>query len=140
MSKYEVFFGRYFPVFGLNTGKYGPENTSYLDTFHIVIDNVPDPREAVTIINGYEEIVKTQNKKTIEYVAKQRQMLKNFRDTEDFIKNVGLSRSSTYFKLGLYKILKKFLTLKKSTLSPHYVKNHFKVIRSDCKSNANIFS
>ena len=27
------FFGPYFPVFGLNTGKYGPDKTSYLDTF-----------------------------------------------------------------------------------------------------------
>ena len=25
--------------FGLNTGKYGPEKTPYLDTFHVVIHN-----------------------------------------------------------------------------------------------------
>ena len=49
VSKYEVFPGPYFPVFGLNTEvysvnlriqyenrKYGPEKTPYLDTFHIV--------------------------------------------------------------------------------------------------------
>ena len=47
MSKYRVISGRYFPVFGLNTeiyfensvfspntGKYGPEITPHLDTFH----------------------------------------------------------------------------------------------------------
>ena len=34
MSKYGVFSGPYFPVFGLNTGKYGPEKTPYLDTFY----------------------------------------------------------------------------------------------------------
>ena len=41
MSKYGVICGPYFPVFGpntdllfsLNTGKYGPEITPYLDTF-----------------------------------------------------------------------------------------------------------
>ena len=37
MSKYGVFSVSYFPVFGLNTGKYGPEQTPYLDTFHAVI-------------------------------------------------------------------------------------------------------
>ena len=26
----------YFPVFRLNTGKYGPEKTPYLSTFHVV--------------------------------------------------------------------------------------------------------
>ena len=42
VSKYGVFSGPYFPVFGLNTetyskwGKYGPEKFSYLDTFHAV--------------------------------------------------------------------------------------------------------
>ena len=32
MSKYGVFSAPYFPAFG----KYGPEKTPYLDTFHIV--------------------------------------------------------------------------------------------------------
>ena len=36
MSKYGVVSGPYFPVFGLDTGKYGPEVTPYLDTFHAV--------------------------------------------------------------------------------------------------------
>ena len=36
MSKYGVFSDRYFPVFGLNTEKYGPEKTLHLDTFHAV--------------------------------------------------------------------------------------------------------
>ena len=37
VCKYEAISGPYFPVFGLNTGKYGPEITPYLDTFHAVI-------------------------------------------------------------------------------------------------------
>ena len=37
MPKYGVFSGPYFPAFGLNTGKYGPEKTPYLDTFHTVV-------------------------------------------------------------------------------------------------------
>ena len=47
VSKYGVFSGPYFPAFGLNTeylsvsspnkGKYGPEKTPCLDTFHAVL-------------------------------------------------------------------------------------------------------
>ena len=33
-SKYVVFSRPYFPVFRLNTGKYGPERIPCLDTFH----------------------------------------------------------------------------------------------------------
>ena len=35
-SKNGVLSGSYFPVFWLNTGKYWPEKTPYLDTFHAV--------------------------------------------------------------------------------------------------------
>ena len=37
MSKYGVISGTCFPVSGLNTGKYGPEITPYLDTFDAVV-------------------------------------------------------------------------------------------------------
>ena len=40
MSKYGVISGPYFAVFNPNTGKYGPEVTPYLDTFHAVTDSV----------------------------------------------------------------------------------------------------
>lgn len=40
MSKYGIFHGLYFPVFGpvfsQNTEKKGPEKTSYMDSFHAV--------------------------------------------------------------------------------------------------------
>ena len=36
VSKYGVISGRNFPVFGLNTGKYGPKIAPHLDTFHPV--------------------------------------------------------------------------------------------------------
>ena len=36
VSKYVVFSGPYFSGFEQNTGKYGPEQTSYFNTFHVV--------------------------------------------------------------------------------------------------------
>ena len=37
MSKYGVITGPYFSVFSPNTGKYRPEITPYIDTFHAVL-------------------------------------------------------------------------------------------------------
>ena len=48
VSKYGVFSGPYFPVFGLNTGKYGPENTPYLDTLHVNL-NISGTKRAFNI-------------------------------------------------------------------------------------------
>ena len=63
----------------------------------------------------------------IGYVTIQGQMLEKFKYMEDFIKNVGLSRSVIYFKIGIYKFLK-VPVLNNSTLSSHYFKNCFKII------------
>ena len=41
VCKYKVFSDQYFPVFGLTTGKYGPEKTPYLETFHAVFVIIP---------------------------------------------------------------------------------------------------
>ena len=82
------------------------------------IPNTIDKREVIERIKHYNEIMKTGNKTTIRYKSIQGQMLKHFEDTEGFVENVGLSRSTTYFKIGLYK----FLTL-----------SHLQDIRLDLK-------
>ena len=38
VSKYGVFSSPHFPVLSPNTGKFGPERSPYLGTFHAVID------------------------------------------------------------------------------------------------------
>lgn len=65
------------------------------------------PLEAVRITNPYKETIKTQNKRAIGYVGKQGQLLKNFKETENVFENVGQIKSKIYFKIGLYKFLKK---------------------------------
>ena len=51
-------------------------------------------------------------KKAIRYEAIQGQILKNFKDKEGFIENVGLGRCTIYLKIGLYKCLERFQALK----------------------------
>ena len=83
------------------------------------IQNIIDQREPIDIIKRYEETIKQANKKTIRYETIQGQMLKKFKDKKEVTENVGPSKSTVYFKIGLYKCLKKFPTLKNSCLS-HY--------------------
>ena len=69
--------------------------------------NVHNSQEAVVIIRCYEDIIKAQNKKAIGYIGKQGELLKKFKDTENFFDNVHQCRSTIYFKMSLYKFLKK---------------------------------
>ena len=76
-------------------------------------DTIANPLEAIRVIQHYEKIMELQNKRAIGYVGKQGQLLEKFRETEQFIENAGQEQSTVYFKIGLYKFLKKYLTLKK---------------------------
>ena len=99
-------------------------------------NDVNNSQEVIRITNRYEDIIKTQNEKAIGYVGKQGELLKEFKDTENFFDHVGQSRSTIYFKIWLYKFLKKYLLLIKSTLQSNYFKNNFKAIEIVCKENA----
>ena len=48
------------------------------------VRNKKEPEEAIKIIKRYEEISKTQNRKIINIVGKQEQLLKKFKETEGF--------------------------------------------------------
>ena len=60
MSKDGVFSGPYFPAFRPNTGKYGPETTPYLDTFHVV------PTMLKNQANDYEHLLKQSKSPSME--------------------------------------------------------------------------
>ena len=91
----------------------------------ILILKTVDQQEAINKIKHYDEIIKTGNKNTIRYESIEGQMLKKFKDTEGFVENIGIIRSTVYFKIGLYKFLKQYPALKNSSLSSHYVRNIF---------------
>ena len=64
MAKYGVFSGPYFPIFSPNTGKYGLEETSYLNTFHAVPDThicTTQMRYAVPIMSTTDGTPKTES-------------------------------------------------------------------------------
>ena len=79
-------------------------------------NNVNNSQEEIQLINRYEDIIKTQNKKAIKYIGKQGELLKKFKDIENFFKNVGQSRPTRYFKFSFYKFLRIYPLLKKSML------------------------
>ena len=103
------------------------------------INNVNNSQEAIFAICRYEDIIKTQNKKSIAYIAKQRQFLKRFKGTQNFFDNVGQRKSTIYFKNSLYEFLEKYPLLKISTLQSSYFKNNFKAIKVVCKENPTLF-
>ena len=84
--------------------------------------------------------MKGTNRKIINIVGKQEELMKRFKDSNEFFDNTGLGRSNIYFKIGLYKFLCKYPKLKNSTVTASYFKSNFKMIKKICKTNLDAFS
>ena len=103
------------------------------------VKNAKEPKEGISLIKKYEDLLKGANKKINNIVEKQGELMKRFKDSDEFFDGVGLSQSNIYFKIRLYKLLCKFPVLKNSTLTSSYFNRNFKVIKKICKSDVNTF-
>ena len=101
--------------------------------------NTKKVKEGISLVKNYENLLKGANKKTINIVRKQGELLKRFKGEDEFFDCVSVSRSNIYFKIRLLKFLCKFLVLKNSTLTPSYFKSDLKQMKKVCKANADIF-
>ena len=72
-------------------------------------------------MNKYKELLKTQNKRIINIIRNQCQLLKQVKESAEFFELVFLSLSIFYFRINLYKFLRKHPVVKKSTLSSSYI-------------------
>ena len=81
------------------------------------INTANNPIDTIELINqeiNYEEIVKTQHKSVIIYIYKQGEILKMFKEAENFFDNAGQKK---YKIIGIYKLLKKNLVSKNQRCS-----------------------
>ena len=97
------------------------------------LNETNDPGETIIIINQYEEIIKSHNKRVTGCLSKQGEIRKEFREAEDFTQNVGEKKLTIYYKIGMHKFFNKYPFLKNSTLLSNYIRNNFKAIKTVCK-------
>ena len=92
------------------------------------VRNAKEPQDDIALVTKYENLLKGTNK-NINIGGKQGEILKRFRDEEEFFDRASLSRSNVYFKISLYKFLRTFPLLKNSTLTSSYFKSNFNLIK-----------
>ena len=65
------------------------------------VKNAKDLKYSISLVKKYEDLLKNSNKKITNIVAKQGELLKRVKDSDEFFDGVGLSRSNIYFKIRL---------------------------------------
>ena len=63
------------------------------------VKNAKSLNERISLVQKYENLLKGANKKIINIVGKQGELLKRFKEEDEFFDRVGLSRCNIYFKM-----------------------------------------
>ena len=83
------------------------------------------PKEVAIVIKKHEELIKEQNQRIINIVSKQGELLKRFKELDEYFESVGLSQSNIHFKIRFYRALVMLLVLRNLTLSSNYFKKDY---------------
>ena len=78
-------------------------------------DEVKNYEKVISIVKEYETTIKTQKKIILNAVHSQGRVLKKFIDSDkflDMVKELGVSKSTIYFKINVIKKLNKYPKLK----------------------------
>ena len=63
------------------------------------VKSAKDLKDGIALVKKYEDLLKWANKKIINIVGKQGELLKKFKEDDNFFNCVGLSKSNIYFKI-----------------------------------------
>ena len=100
------------------------------------------PEDAADIIKQYKEILHPKRKGIIAVAFHQGKVFKCFKEKEKFMQLVGklkIHKSTTVFKIKVFKLIKKHHKLIKSSVTLTFLKNYFKDIKEICKENSSKF-
>ena len=94
------------------------------------------------IVKRYEGIIKTKKKGITNVAFYQGQIFKRFKEKEKFAKLVSeleIRKTTTLFKINVFKLCKKYPKLLKSSIGLGFFKNYHKGIKAICEENEKDF-
>ena len=80
--------------------------------FNEEVRDAKEQQDGIDLVKKYEDLFRGANRKIINIVGKQGELLKRFMDEDEDFDLIRLSRSNISFKISLYKFLRKFPLLK----------------------------
>ena len=80
--------------------------------FNEEVRDAKEQQDGIDLVKKYEDLFRGANRKIINIVGKQGELLKRFMDEDEVFDLIRLSRSNISFKISLYKFLRKFPLLK----------------------------
>ena len=114
-------------------------NAAEIDELNEWADKVEKAEDAANIIKQYKEVLHVKRKGIIVVAFYQGKIFKCFKEKEKFqqmVRKLKIHKSTIVFKINVFKLIKKYPKLMKSSVTLTFLKNYFKDIKQICKGNS----
>ena len=98
--------------------------------------NVDSPDDAVKMVERIERIRKRKKNNILILAYHQGLIFKNIKENTKFtgaVSNLKIGKATINFKIGVIKFLDDYPKMRKSSVSLHFLKNNFKIIKEVCR-------
>ena len=104
--------------------------------------NVDIPDDDAELIGRIERIMKSNKNNILILAYHQGIIFKKYKENNRFTSAVAkfkISKATIDFKIGIIKFIDDYPRMKKSSISLHFLKNNFRLIKGVCKEHASEF-
>ena len=104
--------------------------------------NVGNPDDAAELIGRIERIMKSKKSNILMLAYHQGIFLKKYKGNNNFMSAVAkfkIPKTTINFKIGIINFIDDYPKMRKSSISLHFLKNNFRVIKDVCKEYTSEF-
>ena len=101
--------------------------------------NVDSLDDAVKLVGKIERIIKSKKYSILILAYYQGLIFKKFKENIKFtgaVSNLKIGKATINFKIGIIKFLDNYPKMRKSSVSLHFLKNNFRVIKEVCREHS----
>ena len=104
--------------------------------------NVDSPDDDARLVERIERIMKSKKNDILILTYHQNLIFRKFKENNRFtsaVTNLKINKATTNSRIGIIKFIEDFPQMQKSSVSLHFLKNSFKVIKEVCREHASEF-
>ena len=104
--------------------------------------SVKSPHDAAELISKIKRVLKSRKNSILVLADHQSVIFKGFKENSKFtsaVTNLTISKSTINFKIGIVQFIHDYPKMKKSSISLHFLKNNFRIIKEVCREHSSEF-
>ena len=104
-----------------------------------LIKNTNNPNDAIELVKKLDKLTNCSKSNILMWAYQQCKVFQKLKMNGKFVSTDGVSKTTINFKIDIVNFIETYPKMKKSCISPFYLKNNFPVIKNVCQEHASEF-